>query len=99
MNEVAEQPVTLGITMGAPTRYDEPVTKCAEEQWQPSRQECLRDYEVKIRFLTLGCIVSVGCKEIPFTTIKEGMEALNQYVAKPYEVRQIWEKRFQEEEK
>jgi hypothetical protein len=79
-----------------PTRYDQPT---ATEVWQLSRQECLRDYEVKIRFLTLGCIVSVGCKEIPFTTIKEGMEALNQYVAKPYEVRQIWEKRFQEEEK
>ena len=83
--------------VAAPTRYDEQPT--ATEQWQPSRQECLRDYEVKIRFLTLGCIVSVGCKEIPFTTIKEGMEALNQYVAKPYEVRQVWEKRFQEEEK
>ena len=95
MNDsVVEQPTAIA----APTRYDEPV--CAqEEQWKPSRQECLRDYEVKIRFLTLGCIVSVGCKEIPFTTIKEGMEALNQYIAKPYEVRQIWEKRFQEEEK
>jgi len=91
MNEVED--------IARPVRYDEPALKCAEEQWQPSRPECLRDYEVKIRFLTLGCIVSVGCKEIPFTTIKEGMEALNQYVAKPYEVRQIWEKRFQEEEK
>jgi hypothetical protein len=69
------------------------------EEWKPSRQECLRDYEVKIRFLTLGCIVSVGCKEIPFTTIKEGMEALNEYVARPYESQQAWEKRFQEEEK
>ena len=88
MNEVQE--------VAAPTRLED--VSC-EKQWQPSRQECLRDYEVKIRFLTLGCIVSVGCKEIPFTTIKEGMEALNQYVAKPYEVRQIWEKRFQEEEK
>jgi hypothetical protein len=95
MNEVVEQAPAI---VGAPTRYDDPV-KCAEEQWKPSRQECLRDYEVKIRFLTLGCIISVGCKDIPFTTIKEGMEALNQYVAKPYEVRQIWEKRFQEEEK
>ena len=68
------------------------------EQWKPSRQECLRNYEVKIRFLTIGCIVSVGCKDIPFTTIKEGMEALNHYVAKPYETCQIWEKRFLEEE-
>ena len=90
MNEVVAEAIP------APTRYDQPT---AEVQWKPSRQECLRDYEVKIRFLTLGCIVSVGCKEIPFTTIKEGMEALNQYVAKPYEVRQVWEKRFQEEEK
>ena len=92
MNELVAE------TIPAPTRYDE-TTRCSKETWQPSRQECLRDYEVKIRFLTLGCIVSVGCKEIPFTTIKEGMEALNQYVAKPYETRQIWEKRFQEEEK
>ena len=89
MNEVANQ-------IAAPTRLDEQPT--TEKQWQPSRQECLRDYEVKIRFLTLGCIVSVGCKEIPFTTIKEGMEALNQYVAKPWETREIWEKRFQEAE-
>jgi len=71
---------------------------CAE-QYRPSRQECLRDYEVRLRFLSIGCIIEVGCKSIPFTTVKEGMEALNQYVAKPYEVRQIWEKRFQEEEK
>ena len=83
---------------GPPPRegYDEP---CQMEEWKPSRQECLRDWEVKIRFLTLGCVISVGCKEIPFTTIKEGMEALNEYVARPYETRQIWEKRFQEETK
>ena len=87
-------------TVNRPVRLEEPcqVEKCSNEPWQPSRQECLRDYEVKIRFLTLGCVISVGCKDIPFTTIKEGMEALNQYVAKPYETRQIWEKRFQEEE-
>ena len=88
MNEVVEQ-------LDRPERLEDACLK----EYRPSRQECLRDYEVKIRFLTLGCIVSVGCKEIPFATIKEGMEALTQYVAKPYEVRQIWEKRFQEEEK
>ena len=80
-----------------PTRLDEACS--SPKEWKPSRQECLRDHEVRIRFLTLGCIVSVGCKEIPFTTIKEGMLALNEYVARPYETRQIWEKRFQEEEK
>jgi hypothetical protein len=77
------------------TRYDEPVPT---KEWQPSRQECLRNYEVKIRFLTIGCVISVGCKEIPFTSIKLAMECLNDYVERPYETCQIWEKRFQEEE-
>jgi hypothetical protein len=91
MNEVQE--------IAVPTRYEEQVEKCSNEQWQPSRSECLRDYSINIRFLSIGCVIEVGCKSVPFSTIKEGMEALNQYVAKPYETRQVWENRFQEEEK
>ncbi len=68
------------------------------EKYRPSRMECLRNYEVKIRFLTIGCVISVGCKEIPFTSVKLAMECLNDYVERPYETCQIWEKRFQEEE-
>jgi hypothetical protein len=90
MNEVQQEVEQLD----RPSRLED----CVQE-YRPTRQECLRDYEVRIRFLTLGCVIEVGCKSIPFTTIKEGMEALNQYVAKPYETRQIWEKKFQEEEK
>ena len=93
MNEVVEQPTPI---QALTAREEGPL---ATEQWKPLRQECLRSYEVKIRFLTIGCVISVGCKEIPFTTIKEGMEALNEYVARPYESQQAWEKRFQEEEK
>jgi hypothetical protein len=93
MNTLVAEPVAAPIR-----EVCDQVTECPKE-WQPSRQECLREYEVRLRFLTLGCVIEVGCKSIPFTTIKEGMEALNQYVAKPYETRQIWEKRFQEEEK
>ena len=66
--------------------------------WKPSRNECLREHEVRIRFLTLGCVIEVGCKSIPFTTVNEGMEALNEYVAKLYEMSGIWNKKFQEEE-
>jgi hypothetical protein len=86
MNEVQDA--------AAPTRLED----CAKE-YRPSRMECLRDYNINIRFLSVGCIIEVGCKSIPFTTIKEAMEALNQYVAKPYETRQVWEIKFQEEEK
>ena len=70
--------------------------KCVE--YKPSRSECLRDYEVNIQFLSIGCIIRVGCKSVPFTSIKEGMIALNEYVEKPYETRQIWEEKFQKGE-
>lgn len=88
MNEVQEVE-----QLDRPSRLED----CAKE-YRPSRMECLRDYNINIRFLSVGCLIEVGCKSVPFSTIKEGMEALNQYVAKPYETRQIWEKRFQEEE-
>ena len=70
----------------------------SESVYKPSRSECLRDYEVRIRFLSIGCIIEVGCKSIPFTSIKEGMKALNEYVENPFEVRQVWEEKFQKGE-
>jgi len=76
-----------------PVRLDE----CAKE-YKPSRTECLRDYSIQIEFLSIGCVIRVGCKSVPFSTVKEGMEALNAYVANPYETRKIWEERFSKEE-
>ena len=40
----------------------------------------------------------MGCKQIPFSTVKEGMKALNEYVENPYPTRKIWEERFTKEE-
>lgn len=68
------------------------------KQYRSSRLECLRDYSINLRFLSVGCIIEVGCKQIPFTTVKEGMKALNDYVANPWESRQVWEKVFSQEE-
>jgi hypothetical protein len=68
--------------------------ECAKE-YRPSKSECLREYPINIRFLSIGCIIEVGCKSIPFTTIKEGMKALNDYVDNPYETKKIWEERFE----
>lgn len=98
MNEIinAGRPEpTLGRgPMPEPELADTCVERC-----KPTKQETLKDYRIEIEFLSVGCIIRIGCKSIPFSTVKEGMEALNQYIAKPYETRQIWEKRFQEEEK
>ena len=68
------------------------------KEYKPSRSEYLQEHEVRIRFLTLGCIIEVGCKSIPFTTVREGMEALNEYIANPHEIRKIWNEKFQKEE-
>jgi hypothetical protein len=73
------------------------VEQCKE--YRPSRMDCLREYEIGIRFLSVGCIINVGCKQIAFTTVKEAMNAFTDYVNDPYTARQLWEKRFQEEEK
>jgi hypothetical protein len=72
------------------------MTGCVKE-YKPSRMECLREYQINIRFLSVGCLIEVGCKSIPFSTIAEGMAALNNYIQDPYTVRQLWEKKFQEE--
>jgi len=68
------------------------------EQWKPSRVELLRYHQINIRFLSIGCVIDVGCKSVPFTTIKEAMKALNDYITNPYEVTKIWEERFTKEE-
>jgi len=94
MNAAIPEPQVERIAMSEPGLADTCVERC-----KPTKQETLRDYRIEIEFLSVGCIIRIGCKSIPFSTVKEGMEALNQYVAKPCETRQIWEKRFQEEEK
>jgi hypothetical protein len=60
------------------------------EEYRPSRIEALQGYEIKIKFLSRGCIVSVGCKEIAFENVSEALGAFNLYVTSPYEEQQKW---------
>jgi hypothetical protein len=76
----------------------DPNVLCAAKEYKPSRQDVLREYEIRIEFLSVGCIIRVGCKSFPFATVKDGMKALNDYVATPYEIKKIWEERFTKEE-
>jgi hypothetical protein len=55
-----------------------------------SRQYYLREYPINIEFLSIGCIVRVGCKSIPFTSIDDAMKEINAYVADPYKQQQRW---------
>lgn len=65
------------------------------KEYRPSRGESLREYQINMRFLSVGVVVSVGCKEIAFTTIKEAMEAVNKYVESPYEEARRWREIFE----
>ena len=77
----------------APTMVED----CVKE-YRSSKTELLRWHQINIKFLSIGCVIEVGCKSVPFATVKEGMKALNDYVANPYEVTKIWNERFSKEE-
>lgn len=62
------------------------------KEWRPSNKEALRGFEISIKFLNRGCIVSVGCKDIAFEKIEDAMSALQTYVAWPYEQQKAWRK-------
>ncbi len=44
-----------------------------------------KEYEIGIRFLSIGCVIRVGCKEMSFTNVDEVMDILSLYVKNPYE--------------
>jgi len=89
VNETVEQPVEM-------RGYDrEPELKT---EYKPKKQELLREYEIRLRFLSVGCVVSVGCKEIPFRNVTEAMDELNKYVENPYEVGKKWHELFNSED-
>lgn len=57
---------------------------------RPSNQQALREHEVTIRFLSRGCVVRVGCQEIPFESVDTAMTELIAYVAEPWEMQKKW---------
>jgi ethanolamine utilization cobalamin adenosyltransferase len=70
----------------------EPRLNSAKE-YRPSKQEVLREHEIRIHFLHRGCVVHVGCKQIAFEDVSRAMTELNEYVTgDTYEVQQKWRK-------
>ena len=68
----------------------------AKEYIRP-RMDYLREFEISIRFLSLGCLVIVGCKEIAFTSIDEAMKEINAYVTNPKASTDRFNKLFNEQ--
>jgi hypothetical protein len=82
----------LEPTMEPMSAMEEPMTEL-EKEYRPSKQEILREYEISIRFLSRGCVVRIGCKEIPFEDFSRAMSEINEYVmGDTYEVQKKWRK-------
>ena len=90
----AEEPYRYQVE--EPYQEQIPMNERTTDGWRPARAEMLREYPITIEFLTIGCIVSVGCKRIPFTAIAEGMKELNAYVEDPIASKDKWEKLFEQ---
>jgi hypothetical protein len=84
---MAERPREIGDRPMVDREY-------TKEEYKPNKQQILREYTIELRFLSVGCVVRVGCKEIPFTNVSEAMEELNKYVSNPYEEGKRWNKIF-----
>jgi len=65
---------------------------CPTKEYRPSRIEALQQHEIRIRFLSRGCIVSVGCKDIAFQDLSDAIHEINKYFTCPYETQQEWRK-------
>ena len=87
MQNELEMPKTEMPALESALRNEPEVEKISE--YRPSNQEALREYEIRIRFLHKGCIVSVGCKEIAFEEVSGAMAAINAYVKNPWEQQKI----------
>jgi hypothetical protein len=61
------------------------------------RMDYLRNYEINIRFLSLGCIVKIGCKDVAFSSIEEAMQEVNAYVADPRSIEEKYNRLFNEQ--
>jgi hypothetical protein len=70
-------------------RVPEPVL---EKEYRPRNQEVLQEYELRIQFLSRGCVVHVGCKAIAFETVESAMKEVNEYVNNSYETQKKWRK-------
>ena len=59
-----------------------------------TKQELLSRYSIKIDFLSIGCIVNIGCKTIPFEKIEDAITEINRYVNNPEEVEKEYNEKF-----
>jgi hypothetical protein len=59
-----------------------------------TKQQILEQYEIRIQFLSRGCIVNVGCKSIAFDKVEDAISCIKTYVEDPLNVGEYWRGQF-----
>jgi hypothetical protein len=62
------------------------------KEYRPSDNDILRQYEITLKYLSKGMIITIGCKQIAFSDNKEGLDALNAYINNPNDESDKWHK-------
>lgn len=68
----------------------EPPLEAKSQEYKPTNQQVLQEYEIRLQFLSRGCVVYVGCKSIAFETVESAMKEVNEYVNNTYETQKKW---------
>ncbi len=77
------------LGMSEPLLSEQQVKSMIEER-KPSRQRSLQEYEITLRFLSKGMVIHVGCQQVAFSDVDEGLAELNKYLESPYDEQQRW---------
>jgi spore coat polysaccharide biosynthesis protein SpsF (cytidylyltransferase family) len=75
----------------------EPQTERIEptpQEYKPSKQDALQRYVINIEFMSRGCVIRVGCKNIPFSSTEEAIAELHKYFENPYDTQESWHKQL-----
>lgn len=59
-----------------------------------NKQQLLSRYSIRIDFLSRGCIVNIGYKNIPFEKVEDAITEINRYVNNPEEVEKEYNEKF-----
>lgn len=57
---------------------------------RPPNQWLLQEHKIEIEFMSRGCVISVGCKKIPFENVLTALNELREYITDPYKAKAHW---------
>ena len=89
---------TLESTLNPPivpalgSDYDLDYRARMQGEYIPSKTELLQRHEIVLQFMSVGCLVRIGCKSIPFESVEDAMKEVNEYVNNPHKSTKKWEK-------